>query len=81
MQLRAIDCWVNVHMGSTPPPEWLVRVKEDYFRAGDEFFRSIGVEELLASLSPSPIPHPRCSASRTGIPDASRSQRASIPPG
>jgi predicted TIM-barrel fold metal-dependent hydrolase len=50
MQLRAIDCWVNVHMGSTPPPEWLVRVKEDYFRAGDEFFRSIGVEELLADM-------------------------------
>ena len=36
MAVRMIDCWVNVTMGG-PSPDWLIRVKEDYFRAGDEF--------------------------------------------
>ena len=29
MTIRAIDPWVNVNMGDAPPPEYLVRVKED----------------------------------------------------
>ena len=37
---RAIDCWVNVTMGEVEPPEYLRRVKEDYFKAGEEFFTS-----------------------------------------
>jgi predicted TIM-barrel fold metal-dependent hydrolase len=50
MALRAIDCWVNVTMGDAPPPEFLIRVKEDYFRGGDEFLRSIEVAELVESM-------------------------------
>jgi predicted TIM-barrel fold metal-dependent hydrolase len=48
--IRAIDLWVNTGMGQGKPPEWLVRVKEDYFRAGAEFFRSFTPDELLAEM-------------------------------
>jgi predicted TIM-barrel fold metal-dependent hydrolase len=50
MGLRAIDPWVNVTMGAGPPPDWLVRVKEDYFKAGDEFLQDIGADKLLADM-------------------------------
>lgn len=50
MTLRAIDPWVNVSMGDAPPPEYLVRVKEDYFKAGEEFFQSIEAEKLVADM-------------------------------
>ena len=47
MAVRAIDCWVNVNMGEQTKPEWLVRVKEDYFRGGDELFKSLTIDETL----------------------------------
>ena len=50
MSLRAIDCWVNVSMGEQKPPEYLVRVKEDYFKGGDEFFRNIEPEQLIDEM-------------------------------
>ena len=50
MSVRAIDLWVNVNMGESAPPEWLIRVKEDYFRGGDEFFKNIDIDELLADM-------------------------------
>ena len=34
---RAIDCLVNVDMGDAPPPAWMIRVKEDTFKAGSSF--------------------------------------------
>ena len=49
MSVRMIDCWVNVTMGG-PSPDWLIRVKEDYFRAGDEFNQDIAQEKLLADM-------------------------------
>jgi predicted TIM-barrel fold metal-dependent hydrolase len=49
MSVRMIDCWVNVTMGG-PSPDWLIRVKEDYFRAGDEFTQDISQEKLLADM-------------------------------
>ena len=36
---RAHDLLVNTDMGDTKQPEWMVRVKEDYFKAGDSMFR------------------------------------------
>lgn len=48
--MRVIDPWVNVNMGAQIPPKWLVRVKEDYFKAGEDFFRDIGVEEMLQTM-------------------------------
>lgn len=50
MSVRAIDPWVNVNMGEQSPPEWLVRVKEDYFRGGDEFFQNVSPEQLRADM-------------------------------
>ncbi len=29
---RAIDCLVNVDFGDREMPDWMIRVKEDYFR-------------------------------------------------
>ena len=37
---RAIDGLVNVDMGDREPPDWMVRVKEDYFKGDDSFFKS-----------------------------------------
>ena len=50
MKLRAIDPWVNVNMGDQVPPEFMVRVKEDYFRAGSEFFKSLSIDEMLETM-------------------------------
>ncbi len=50
MTMRAIDPWVNVSMGDAPPPEYLVRVKEDYFKGGDEFFQSLEADKLVAEM-------------------------------
>jgi predicted TIM-barrel fold metal-dependent hydrolase len=47
---RAIDCLVNVDMGDRQQPEWMVRVKEDYFKAGESFFRSPDLNELLDDM-------------------------------
>jgi uncharacterized protein len=47
---RAIDCLVNVDMGDVKQPEWMVRVKEDYFKGGDSFFRSPELAELLDDM-------------------------------
>jgi predicted TIM-barrel fold metal-dependent hydrolase len=48
--VRAIDCWVNVNMGETEPAPWLIRVKEDYFRGGDEFLQSISIADMLEMM-------------------------------
>ncbi|HXW38592.1 MAG TPA: amidohydrolase family protein [Acidimicrobiales bacterium] len=47
---RAIDGLVNVDFADREMPEWMVRVKEDYFKAGDSFFKSPELDELLASM-------------------------------
>jgi len=48
--LRAIDTWVNVSMGATGRPEYLVRVAEDYFKRGEETFRDLSVGELVEAM-------------------------------
>jgi predicted TIM-barrel fold metal-dependent hydrolase len=48
--VRAIDCLVNVDLGDQKPPDWMVRVKEDYFKAGDSFLKSPEVAELLETM-------------------------------
>jgi predicted TIM-barrel fold metal-dependent hydrolase len=47
---RAIDCLVNVDMGELPQPDWMVRVKEDYFKGDDSFFKSPELSELLDDM-------------------------------
>ncbi len=48
--MRAIDGLVNVDLGDQVPPEWLVRVKEDYFKAGDSFLKSPELTELIDAM-------------------------------
>src|SRR5512145_3057119 len=50
LMTRAIDCLVNVDMGDAPQPEWMIRVKEDYFKAGQSFLKSPELAELLDDM-------------------------------
>ena len=51
MSVRAIDPWVNVDMlGGRPPPKYLQRVKEDYFKGDDSFFEKLSMEALLDQM-------------------------------
>lgn len=47
MTTRAIDLWVNATMGRQQQPEFMVRVKEDYFHAGADFFKNLEPAEML----------------------------------
>jgi predicted TIM-barrel fold metal-dependent hydrolase len=47
---RVIDGLVNVDMGDREQPDWMVRVKEDYFKGGDSFFKSPELSELLDDM-------------------------------
>ena len=51
----AIDTWVNVRMGSTERPSWLVRVAEDYFKRADDIFKDFTIEETIADMDKSGI--------------------------
>ena len=47
---RAHDLLVNTDMGDVEQPEWMVRVKEDYFKAGASMFTSRELGELLDDM-------------------------------
>ena len=47
---RAMDCLVNVDLGDRKQPEWMVRVKDDYFKGGDSFFASPELPELIDDM-------------------------------
>jgi predicted TIM-barrel fold metal-dependent hydrolase len=47
---RAHDLLVNTDMGDTKQPEWMVRVKEDYFKANESMFTSREIGELLDEM-------------------------------
>jgi predicted TIM-barrel fold metal-dependent hydrolase len=47
---RSIDCLVNVGFGDERQPEWMVRVKEDYFKGDDSFFKSPELPELIDDM-------------------------------
>jgi predicted TIM-barrel fold metal-dependent hydrolase len=47
---RAIDCLVNVDIGGKVPPEWMIRVKDDYFKGGDDFLKQPALSELLDDM-------------------------------
>jgi predicted TIM-barrel fold metal-dependent hydrolase len=50
-KIRAIDPWVNLSMlGGQPAPSWLVRVKDDYFKAGEDFLKELSTDELIAQM-------------------------------
>jgi uncharacterized protein len=47
---RAIDCLVNVDFADRRMPDWMIRVKEDYFKGGDSFFKSPELNELIEDM-------------------------------
>lgn len=47
---KAIDCLVNVNFSDQTHPEWMLRVKEDYFKGGDSFLQSPELNELLDDM-------------------------------
>jgi hypothetical protein len=50
--VRAIDCWVNVSVGSSREraPDYAVRTAEGYFKRSKDFFKTFSAEELIASI-------------------------------
>jgi uncharacterized protein len=52
---RAIDGLMNVDFADRPMPDWMVRVKEDYFKGGDSFFASPELEPLLEQMDASGV--------------------------
>jgi len=47
---RAHDLLVNTDLGDATQPAWMVRVKEDYFKAGESMFASRELGELLDEM-------------------------------
>ena len=47
---RAHDLLVNTDMGDVEQPDWMVRVKEDYFKAGQSMFTSRELGELIDEM-------------------------------
>jgi uncharacterized protein len=48
--MSAIDCLINVDFGDQELPAWMTRVKEDYFKGGDSFFKSPELLELIEEM-------------------------------
>ena len=48
--MTAIDCLVNVDFADEMHPDWMVRVKEDYFKGDDSFFSSPELPELVDEM-------------------------------
>ena len=55
--MRAIDGLVNVDLGDREQPDWMVRVKEDYFKGGEAFFKSPELSELLEDMDAHGVEH------------------------
>lgn len=47
---RAHDCLINVHFGDMDQPEWMHRVKNEYFKQGDSIFGKWEMEKVLAEM-------------------------------
>ena len=51
MSHKAIDCLVNVHFGeAATQPEWMVRVRDDYFKGDKSMFAQVDMSELLDEM-------------------------------
>ena len=50
MSARAIDCLINVHFGDEAQPEWMQRVKNEYFKREDSIFGKWDMEKVLDEM-------------------------------
>src|SRR5690349_1538720 len=47
----AIDCLVNVHFGEAErQPDWMLTVRDDYFKGPESMFAPVGLSELLDEM-------------------------------
>jgi len=47
---RAHDCLVNVHLGDVEQPEWMFRVKDEYFKQDDSIFGKWEMSQVLEEM-------------------------------
>lgn len=47
---RANDCLINVHFGDEDQPEWMHRVKDEYFKQADSIFGKWEMESVLDEM-------------------------------
>ncbi len=47
---RANDCLINVHFGDTDQPEWMFRVKDEYFKRDDGIFGPWDMAKVLDEM-------------------------------
>lgn len=47
---RAHDCLVNVHFGDIAQPEWMFRVKNEYFKQNDSIFDTWEMSQVLDEM-------------------------------
>ncbi len=47
---RAHDCLINVHFGDTAQPEWMFRVKDDYFKKDDSIFGKWELSKVIDEM-------------------------------
>ena len=51
MPQKVIDCLVNVHFGETEKqPNWMVKVRDDYFKGPESMFAPVDLGELLDEM-------------------------------
>lgn len=48
--MSAVDCLINVDFGDRSHPDWMDKVKDDYFHGGDDFLASSELNALLEEM-------------------------------
>ncbi|MFI7670402.1 amidohydrolase family protein [Nocardia sp. NPDC049526] len=47
---KVIDCLVNVHFGERDQPDWMLKVRDDYFRGPASLYAPVDLAELLDEM-------------------------------
>jgi hypothetical protein len=51
VDMKAIDCLVNVHFGETEKqPTWMLKVRDDYFKGPESMFEPVELSKLLDEM-------------------------------
>ena len=75
---KAIDCLVNVGFADEMHPDWMVRVKEDYFKGDDSFFASPELPELLDTMDAQGVERAILLTKATGLSSAKASSDRTV---
>jgi len=47
---RVVDCLANVHFGESEQPDWMMKVRDDYFRGPTSMYSRVDLSEMLAEM-------------------------------